>query len=546
MQPNIEAKANASTSVGASSAAPRIKPGFEWANVWASAKGVAPEAFGSAGFLNLGFGAARHGKVHPDKPIWGWQGTTRGFASPVDGSTLYHLPMLDLAVANDLVIGAKSAAASWSALPLEDRVEKVRACLALMQQQRVLLASLLMWEIGKPMRIAQSDVDRCISGVQWYCDHATTLLANRKALGLISNIASWNYPLSVMMHAMLVQALCGNAVIGKSPTDGGGASLALSCAFAAREGIPISLVSGSGGVLSAALVRGADVDCLSFVGGRTNGRDIAANLVNHHKRYMLEMEGLNAYGIWEFSDFTLLSSQIKKGFEYAKQRCTAYPRFVVQRKLFAKFLDAYTKAALQVRFGHPAMVLSDTDALPDYDFGPVINAEKASHLREAVELALRGGSVPLFDGSETCRGIVPVGAAGGAYASPVALLDVPRSSELYHAEPFGPIDSFVIVDTEEQLIAEMNVSNGCLVASIACDDAKLAQRLSFDLRSFKFGHNTLRSRGDRDELFGGMGQSWKGCFVGGALLPRAVTRGDDDDALPGNFVTHTRMPDARA
>jgi hypothetical protein len=88
----------------------------------------------------------------------------------------------------------------------------------------------------------------------------------------------------------------------------------------------------------------------------------------------------------------------------------------------------------------------------------------------------------------------------------------------------------------------MTVSNGCLVSSIACDDAKLAQRLSHDLRSFKFGHNTLRSRGDRDELFGGMGQSWKGCFVGGTLLTRAVTTGSDDDTLPGNFVSYSRMP----
>jgi acyl-CoA reductase-like NAD-dependent aldehyde dehydrogenase len=403
-----------------------------------------------------------------------------------------------------------------------------------------------MWEIGKPMRIAQNDVDRCISGVQWYCDNAGVLLANRQPLGLISNIASWNYPLSVMMHAMLVQALAGNAVIGKSPTDGGGTALAVCCAFAAREGIPISLISGSGGALSPALVRGSEVDCLSFVGGRTNGRDIAANLVNHNKRYMLEMEGLNAYGIWEFSDFSLLTSHIRKGFEYAKQRCTAYPRFVVQRKLFPKFFDAYTRAATQLRFGHPALVLSDDDALPDYDFGPVINAEKAKHLHDAVAHALLGGAVPLFDGSDTCRGLMPQGAASAAYVAPQALLDVPRSSELYHAEPFGPIDSFVIVDTEEQLIAEMNVSNGCLVASIACDDPKLAQRLSFDLRSFKFGHNTLRSRGDREELFGGVGQSWKGCFVGGSLLTRAITTGPNDSELPGNFVTHTRMPDSRA
>ncbi len=513
-----------------------VKPGFAWHEVLGRARAIAPEAFGDAGMLNLGYGDAS------GKPAWGWAGTPRGFVTPLDGSTIYSLPMLDLETANLLLRGAKASQPAWGALPLSERVLRVRACIEQMQQHRIALASLLMWEIGKPMRLALADVDRSISGVAWYCEHAEEQLRGREPLGLISNIASWNYPLSVMMHAMLVQALAGNSVIGKTPTDGGGACLAVCCALAARQGIPISLVSGSGGVLSAALVRGAEVDCLSFVGGRSNGRDIAASLVNHNKRYMLEMEGLNAYGIWEFSDFAGLSAQIRKGFEYAKQRCTAYPRFVVQRKLFARFLDAYLRAASQLRYGHPAMVRQAGDELPEYDFGPLINAQKARHLREVVSQALAGGAVPMFDGSATCAGLVPGGEAGAAYLGPTALLDVPRSSELYHAEPFGPVDSFVVVDTTEQLIAEMNVSNGCLVSSLACDDAKLAHKLSLDLRSFKFGHNTLRSRGDREEMFGGMGQSWKGCFVGGSLLTRAVTTGADDETLPGNFVTHSRLP----
>ena len=38
---------------------------------------------------------------------------------------------------------------------------------------------------------------------------------------------------------------------------------------------------------------------------------------------------------------TLLAAHLRKGFEYAKQRCTAYPRYVVQRRLLPAFLEAY-------------------------------------------------------------------------------------------------------------------------------------------------------------------------------------------------------------
>jgi hypothetical protein len=70
----------------------------------------------------------------------------------------------------------------------------------------------------------------------------------------------------------------------------------------------------------------------------------------------------------------------------------------------------------------------------------------------------------------------------------------------------------------------MNVSNRSLVSLIACNDPALVAKITAQLRSFKVGINTMRSRGDRDETFGGQGQSWKGSFVGGRLLVEAVTR----------------------
>ena len=59
------------------------------------------------------------------------------------------------------------------------------------------------------------------------------------------------------------------------------------------------------------------------------------------------------------------------------------------------------------------------------------------------------------------------------------------------------------------------------------------------------GINTARSRGDREEVFGGLGASWKGAFVGGDLLVQAVTvRADGrEDRLDGNFPSYSHFPD---
>lgn len=100
----------------------------------------------------------------------------------------------------------------------------------------------------------------------------------------------------------------------------------------------------------------------------------------------------------------------------------------------------------------------------------------------------------------------------------------------------------MLVDTEAELLAAMNASNGALVATLSCDAQETAARLAPEVRAFKVGHNRPRSRGDREELFGGLGSSWRGAFVGGELLVRAVTVGPEGERLVGNFPHYTLLP----
>ncbi len=122
----------------------------------------------------------------------------------------------------------------------------------------------------------------------------------------------------------------------------------------------------------------------------------------------------------------------------------------------------------------------------------------------------------------------------------MTVLDPPKAWSIHHSEPFGPLDSIVLVDTEAELISAMNVSNGNLVSSLATDDIAFAARVQEESQAFKFGVNKPRSRGDKAEIFGGRGASWRGCFVGGDLLVQSVTEGDGP--LYGNFADGSRYP----
>ncbi len=471
---------------------------------------------------------------------WQERGSAKPFLSPIDGSELGSLPMLDHDTALRAVLAAKKEAAAWAATDLDERRRRVQDCLGLLRQHADLIGKLLMWEIGKTYKLGFTDIDRCIDGAQWYVDNIEGMLGDRKPLGLVSNIASWNYPFSVLLHAVLVQVLCGNAAIAKTPTDGGFISLSLAFALARRAHLPVTLVSGAGGELSDVLVQNEAVDCLSFVGGRYNGRNIADALAQEHKRYMLEMEGVNTYGIWDYSDWKTLGQQLVKGYDYGKQRCTAYVRFVVERRLFPQFLETYWEAVRGLRVGNPTLVDHPDDKLPDLAFGPVINARQAEDLDRMYADALRTGATPLLDGKLDDSLFLP-GQDRSAYRAPRTLVNLPRQSELYFKEPFGPIDTIVLVDRVEELVGEMNISNGALVSAVASDDAKWAARTAREVRAFKVGVNGLRSRGDRAEVFGGLGESWKGAFVGGALLVEAVTEGPGP--VLGNYPDATLLPE---
>jgi acyl-CoA reductase-like NAD-dependent aldehyde dehydrogenase len=509
-----------------------LKAGTSWNDVWMRCRAAAPEAFDADRSRNLVAGE------------WVARGEVSPHQLSIDGSEIPGPPLIDEVEAERAVSAATAAHREWGRVSLAERSARVAKAVELLAGQRDLLALLLVWEIGKPWRLACADVDRALDGVRWYLGEIERQLEGRVPLpGPVSNIASWNYPMSVLVHAELVQLLAGNAVISKTPSQGGFHCLTLAHAMLHRAGLPVTLVSGSGARIGSTLVRGHGLGALAFVGGRANGRRVALDLADTGRRYMLEEEGLNAWGVWDFSRWDELAAHLKKGFEYGKQRCTAYPRYVVQRQLLPEFLEMYLDVVGCVRFGHPLAVEQPGDDFPELDFGPVISAAKAKEVRELFASAVGSGGAPVARRPLEHGRFLP-GQDTSGYVPPACVLEPPSSWELRHREPFGPLDSIVLVDTETQLLAEMNVSNGALVASIATDDLAFAARIRDEIRAFKVGINKPRSRGDREEVFGGRGASWRGAFVGGDLLVAAVTHPSHGgpDELYGNFEQYSRYP----
>ena len=254
----------------------KLKAGTDFQTIFDKARAVAPDAFDQTSIRNLIGGS------------WQVLGNQIEHLSLVDQQPIIGPSMLSLSQTEEAVRQAVLMDKDWSKLPLDERKSRVSKALELLAENRDLIAQFLIWEIGKPWKLACADVDRCIEGVQWYLGEIDRQMIGRTPLpGPVSNIASWNYPLSVLVHAELVQMLAGNAVIAKTPTQGGFHALTLCHALMAKAGLPVTLVSGSGAELAPALVSSPSLGALAFVGGRNNGRAAASSLRSLDKRHIL-------------------------------------------------------------------------------------------------------------------------------------------------------------------------------------------------------------------------------------------------------------------
>ena len=312
--------------------------------------------------------------------------------------------------------------------------------------------------------------------------------------GPVSNIASWNYPMSVQVHAELVQLLAGNAVVAKTPSQGGfplpdpGARAdapgraaghpAVRRGRPARRGADPQRGHRRAGVRRRPGQRPP--------GGRVAGRHRPAAHARAGGAQHLGHLGLLASG-------TLLAAHLRKGFEYAKQRCTAYPRYVVQRRLFPAFLRCTCRWSR--RCGSATRSRSPTPAIRCPTWTSARSSTPAKAARPARARSTRrvpGGGIPLYRGTLDRRRVPRRPGHLGLRRAGLPCWSRRRRWSLHHAEPFGPLDSIVVVDTEAELLAAMNASNGSLVASIATDDADFAARVAEQLQAFKVGINKPR------------------------------------------------------
>jgi 5-carboxymethyl-2-hydroxymuconic-semialdehyde dehydrogenase len=270
-------------------------------------------------------------------------------------------------------------------------------------------------------------------------------------VGVCALISPWNVPFMTATWKVAPALAFGNTAVLKmselSPlTADRLGQLAL------EAGVPpgvLNLVHGTGQETGEPLCRHPDVRAISFTGSTATGQRIvqAAGL----KKFSMELGGKSPFVIFDDADFErALDAAVFMIFSNNGERCTAGSRILVQRSIYARFVDRFVERARRITVGDP---LDEKTIV-----GPMISPAHLAKVRSYIELGPKEGATLMCGGIDrpSYAAVLPAHVAAGNFVWPTVFADVDNRMKIAQDEIFGPVACLIPFDDEANAIAQAN------------------------------------------------------------------------------------------
>jgi acyl-CoA reductase-like NAD-dependent aldehyde dehydrogenase len=337
-------------------------------------------------------------------------------------------------------------------------------------------------EMGKAIKEARSEVEKCAWVIEYYADNgqifSTDEVVNTDArktvikfqpIGVVGSIMPWNFPYWQALRFAAPSLMIGNTIVLKP------ASATMQCGIEIEKtfikaGVPEAVFQTIVGDSSIAeiLIDADDISAVTFTGSVPVGAKVAQRATSKLKKTVLELGGSDPFIVCEDADVEKASSGAVKGrFINCGQSCIASKRFIVVKKVADEFIEKFVQKTEKLKVGDP---LSDGT-----DIGPLVNASSMEKIDSQVKESVREGAEVLTGGEQ-------VGKKGYFYR-PTVLKNVNPKMSIAQEEVFGPVAPIIVAGNENESIELANNSDYGLGASIWTQDLDKAERFSSSLES---------------------------------------------------------------
>ncbi|MEY2546049.1 MAG: succinate-semialdehyde dehydrogenase / glutarate-semialdehyde dehydrogenase [Verrucomicrobiota bacterium] len=402
--------------------------------------------------------------------------------NPATGEKLKDFPPHDAPEVERRLQCAADAFGKWRGEPFAKRAQLMIATASLLEQEKEKFARVITMEMGKLLREAIAEVEKCANCCRFYAENAERFLEDEvvqtqaarsfvryQPLGPVLAIMPWNFPFWQVFRFAVPALMVGNVGLLKHAANVPQCALAIEDVVR-RAGFPE-------GTFQTLLIESSEAEkvivdlrvrAVTLTGSEKAGSAVASIAGREIKKAVLELGGSDAFIVMPSADFeNALTTGIKSRMINTGQSCIAAKRFFISDQIYNDFLRQFVERVRALKIGDP---LEETT-----DIGPLANEQIRDGVHEQVQKTIAMGAQCLTGGNKI--------AGAGVFYEPTVLVDVPKDSPAFREEVFGPVASIFRVRDETEAIELANDHVYGLGASVWTNDKKEQELFASELES---------------------------------------------------------------